>query len=274
MKNYWSNSKFADLIRGTKKPDCLTSIEWRDWEKQSQESHPIRYWIAETALDKIRNFIFWPIDKLYQIKYYLVNRYITKTHALTSSLKRGEWHEFDSRILHCLFDELVNFVEVEQAWFHLVFDEEKRKAYDTSWTSFGWLRTRTWRCPQAGLDHLEWASNLVVDESWGVDQSDPKYGTLTDQALTAREVLELYHWWKNVRPNREDPYDKSGWSDLCEQRREKYPDVIMSCELETEEESEESRISLENLRKIEEDYDREDEEMLIRLIKIRRSLWT
>ena len=113
MRNrYWSNGKFANWVRGTPQPECGTSKEWRDWKQTAKTKHPFRYWLAETALDKIQDFIMYPIDKLYSVKYWLVNRFVTKTHQLTSNLKKGEWHELDERILHCLFDELVNFVEV------------------------------------------------------------------------------------------------------------------------------------------------------------------
>jgi hypothetical protein len=42
----------------------------------------------------------------------------------------------------------------------------------------------------------------------------------------------------------------------------------------TPEEETETRTALDLCHKIEEDYHSEDEQMLIRLIKIRRSLWT
>jgi len=32
-------------------------------------------------------------------------------------------------LLHSAFDELVNFVEIEQAWMQVVFSDEDRKKY-------------------------------------------------------------------------------------------------------------------------------------------------
>ena len=275
MRKHWSNSRFANLLRGTTQLECGTSKEWRDWEKEAKTKHPFRYWLTETALDKIQDFIMYPIDKLYSIKYWLVNRYVTKTHALTSNLNRGEWHEFDERVLYCLFDELVNFVEVELSWKNIICDEDSAKKYNAPWLAKGWFRTRTWRNAQSGLDYLDWETSLIKDETYGLNKDDPEYGKPTDQSLKAQEISEIYHWWKFTRPNRKDPYDASGWTEYCEEKRGKGDSFwdFMS-ENETEEEKQQSRKMVDLLNKMEEDYYAEDETMLIRLIKIRRNLWT
>ena len=274
MRKYWSCGKFADWLRGTPKLDAGTSKEWHQWRTACKEKNPIRYWMVEEGLDDIQDFIMWPLDKLYAIKYWLVNRFST-THALTSSLKRGQWHEFDERMLHCLFDELVNFVEIEQAWHHVIFSEEAYKKYKTPWYASGWFRLRTWRCPEAGLDYLNWASQLVFDDTYCFDNTHPDFGKPTHQAICAKETIELYNWWKFVRPTRGDANDISGWSEYCELRRQRNPDYWWDdVEDKTEEEKTYSRSILINLRDIEKYYDDQDEEMLIRLIKIRRGLWT
>jgi hypothetical protein len=272
---HWSDGKFANWLRGTSKLKCGTSKEWKEWHQTTKKSHPIRYWLAEEALDKIQNFFWYPIDKLYSVKYWLANRYVTKTHALTSTLKRGEWHELDDRILYCLFDELIEFVEVEKAWKNIICDKEAAKRYKAPWHSSGWFRTRKWRSPQAGLDYLDWETTLIMDDSWGVDENDPRYGQPSDQAARAQEVSELYHWWKFIRPNRLDPYEVSGWNDRYETKTnggESLWDYM--CEEETEEEKLETRRIHDLVNKIEEDYCQEDEDYLIRLIRIRRGLWT
>jgi len=61
-KNYWSCSKLADQIRGTVKGGAKTGSGWREWEENAKQNHPIRYWIAEEALDAIQNFIWWPVS--------------------------------------------------------------------------------------------------------------------------------------------------------------------------------------------------------------------
>jgi hypothetical protein len=54
-----------------------------------------------------------------------------------------------------------------------------------------------WRCPEAGIAHLEWATGLKHDEEW-FDKNDPRYGQPTHQALAAQEILLLYKWGKAV----------------------------------------------------------------------------
>ena len=76
-----------------------------------------------------------------------------------------------------------------------------------------------------------------------------------------------------IYPNRPDPMDASGWSDYCEQRRLAGEDIL-DFEDRTPEQEEQSRRALDLSHEIEDKYNQEDEEMMIRLIKIRQSLWT
>jgi hypothetical protein len=268
VKKYWSCSNLADAIRGTPKLDSGTREDWEDWSAKAKSAHPIRYWIAEEGLDKIQTIIRWPVDVMYSIKYYVANRWVTKTHTLTSTLPRGQWHELDTRLLHCMFDELVNFVEVDLAWKHLVWEgEEERRKYRAPWYAFGWGRTRTWRCPEAGLAHLDWEAELNCDESCGYSVDHADYGKPTSQALAAKEIKELYLWWKNVYPNRPDQYDTSGWYDVCDE-----VDVFRSNH--TPEQREQIDKSLDKAHEIERQYDEEDAAMMKRLIDVRLNLWT
>lgn len=276
-RNYWSCGKFADWLRGTTKPKAETGPGWDNWHKQAKVSHPIRYWIVEEGLDYIQNFIWWPIDKIYDVKYYINNRWVTQTHCLTAhpkDIKPGHWQDVGYRFLPCLFNELVNYVEMELAWWHVVWDKEARKKYNTPWWGHGWFRWRVWSCPQAGIDNLKWQMSLVRDEEW-LDKDDPDFGKPTYQAENAKEVYELYMWWKEVYPNRPDPHEASGWTKYCEEQREKTGRSFwLSAAEKTEEDEKRASSILDKCREIEEAYDKEDEEMLIRLIKVRKSLWT
>ena len=278
---YWSCSKFANWLRGTKKPGAQTGEGWRKWNKQAREAHPIRYWLAEEGLDMIQNVLWWPVDKLYDVKYYINNRWVSRTHALTSrSLERGKWHEFETRMIHCLFDEMVDYIEIEEAWSHIAWDEEARTKYEPPFYAWGWFRWRTWRCPQAGIDKLKWAAS-ITNEEW-LDEDQKHLAEPTHQAKTARELLELYHWWKNVRPFRPDPMDASGWTAWCERRRQKIneqdPEAgalsFLGSDNETPDEQSETRRILDLSYKIEQEQEQEDTDMMIRLIKIRRGMWT
>ena len=272
---YWSCTPFADWIRGIEKGGAKTGRGWREWEAEAKTKHPIRYWIAEEALDAIQNFIWWPIDKLYDVKYYINNRWISRTHSLTAhpkDIRPGQWCDVGNRFLPCLFNELVDFVEVELAWWHLAWSPEERPKYNMPWWAVGWWRVRTWRCPQAGLDNLKWQSELVWKEDEVGDDKE-KIGQPTYQAVKAQEILALYKWWTEVYPNRPDPHDAGGWSAYCDMRRER-GDHILDLETKSPEEEKMCREALDKTHEIEAAYEKEDEEMMIRLIKVRNSLWT
>ena len=273
--NYWSCSKFADWLRGTPKLHMGTSAEWSAWKKAAK-TKKVRYWLAEEGLDFLQAVACWPSDRVNDARHYINNRWISKTHALTSQLRRGQWHELDTRLLHALFDELINFVEIDQANLFIACSEAENKKYKTSWYRkiFG---IGALRCPEAGLADLEWASGLKHDEDW-VDKESSSFGQPTTQALAAQEILALYNWWKVKRPQRPDPTEASGWSAYCEEKQRKSQDPAddlswIDCDQDEADREYASNI-LEISRKMEQEQEDEDTEMLIRLIKIRGSLWT
>ena len=273
---YWSCSPFADWVRGTKKLSAGTSEEWDEWTTTAQMKHNFRYWLAEEALGHIQDFVTWPTRKLYDIKYYINNRWVTGTHRLTAharDIKPGDWCDVGNRFLPCLFNELVDFVEVELAWWHIAWaDKEAKAKYNAPFWATGWFRWRTWRCPQAGLDNLEWQRKLIHDEDYCKDQ--PYYMKPTPQAVKAQEILDLYTWWTTVYRNRPDAYDASGWTAACEAQREENGGKLS---LSTPKDPALKRAqdkAHKLLQKIEAQYEKEDEEMMIRLIKVRHGLWT
>jgi len=279
MRNYWSCTPFADWVRGSSKLKMGTGEQWHEWETKAREAHPVRWWIAEEGLDRIQDVFLYIPNKLYDIKYYINNRFITRTHALTASARdipRGQWRDVGNRFLPCLFNELVNYVEVELAWWHLAWEsKENRAKYNAPWWRFGWWNVRAWRCPQAGLDNLKWQSELV----WKEDECEPgsaNIGKPTHQAKAAKEILELYKWWTEVYPNRPDPMDASGWTEYCNRMREESGEGLRWIGIQSKNKETEAlgRRALKLSRKIEQQYAKEDEAMMIRLIKIRESLWT
>jgi len=276
MREYWSCSKLADKIRGTMKPGSLELGKWEEWEELAKTNHPVRYWIVEEGMDAVQKFINWPADQINNVRYRLNNRFVAGTHQLTSRLKRGEYHELDERILHCIFDELVNFVEIEKAWMQVCWgDEATRKKYQLPfWRKQWWTRWfMTWRNPQAGIDHLLWEMSLTNNEY--VNETDPEFGKPTYQSLRAQEILDLYQWWTVTRPARPDPYEASGWTAYCEASREANGGKLgWSGSKDNATLKKMSKEAHKKLNKIEVAYDKEDEEMLIKLIKIRKNLWT
>jgi hypothetical protein len=272
--NYWSCSPFADWLRGMAKLKAGSGKEWRLWEEEAKTTHPIRYWVVEEGLDAVQNFVNWPADKLNDVRYYINNRWVGRTHSLTAhprDIRPGQWCDVGNRFLPCLFNELVDFVEIEQAWHHVLWDEKARKEYQVPWYRSGWLRWRTWRCPEAGIAHLKWAMTLTNEEF--LEEDEKHLAEPTHQAKAAKEILELYTWWKEVYPKRPDVHDASGWTEYCNMRREKGYHLL-DMEDKSDEEAEQCRTALDKSRELELQYAQEDEEMMIRLIKVRESLWT
>ena len=75
-----------------------------------------------------------------------------------------------------------------------------------------------------------------------------------------------------TRPARPDPYDASGWTAVCERARE-LNGGKHTFRTPPELKKEHNRAH-KALTKIEAVYEKEDEEMMIRLIKVRHGLWT
>lgn len=279
MRNYWTCTPFADWLRGTTKLKMGTSEEWHEWETRAKANYPVRWWLAEEGLDILQNIVMFIPDKLHAVKYYINNRWVTRTHALTAhprDIKPGQWCDVGNRFLPCLFNELVDFVEVELAWWHIAWDEEARKQFKSPWYASGWFRWRTWRCPEAGLANLEWQRKLVADDTWGLKPGDKGWLEPTHQAKKAQEILDLYKWWTEVYPKRPDPHDISGWSEYCDLMRKEKGDGIrwIGAESSVKETKALGKKALKLTHKIEQEYEKEDEAMMIRLIKVRHGLWT
>jgi hypothetical protein len=178
-------------------------------------------------------------------------------HIVNTGLEPG-YYDTDTRMLHVNFNLLVDFVEIEKAWMNTWSDDSKYSKL--SW--FG-KKFRRFRSPEDGISYLNWE---IIDCQ------------LEEQSKAAKEVLELYTWWKTTRPNRPDPYVEAGYyevfkyrtlrDDLVEVERdgEKYYTLKKSTKQE--------RQVFKKVTKIEAKYDKEDEQMLIRLVKIRKFLWT
>lgn len=265
MNSYWSCSKFAKWILPDK-PLVLPIEEWDIWREETKKKHPVRFWIAEVALDRIQRFVTWPSKKIHLIKYYITNRWIDHTNALTAfpeNLKPGQWHDRDGRILYCLFDEFVKFVEIELPSFR--GDSAKHRR---SWWKF-WQH-RTLRDPESGLKHLKWEANLVWGENEVRDKR--KIGKPTPQADKAKVYLELYEWYTVTRKNRPDPMDASGLSDYYAKQREEHGSSLWAA-LRSNRDDDWEKMHKECVR-LEEAYDKEDTEMLIKLIKNRHGMWT
>ena len=115
--------------------------------------------------------------------------------------------------------------------------------------------------PDLGLQHLEW--EMTLD-----DPSLPIHERSPHQAKRAREVYALYKWWTEIRPARKElevrrPADEGG-SLLS----------LFSAKIRNSPGYKTYLSDLKKLDKQEAKWHKEDDAMLIRLIKIRKGLWT
>jgi len=255
---HWSCTPLADRIRGIAKPTALEWDAWDQWHEGAKHKHPIRYWIAETGLQKLQDIVYWIPEKIDALVYWVYTRWQRPAHVLRAHkehIKPGTGWDFCDRLLPCIMSELVDFVEIDKALDQVRWDVESRTKYNTSWWMFKWPHIRGWRCPQAGLDYLDWEIALG-DES-------------PDQSHAARELKELYLWWTEARPNRPDPYEVTGWTEWTASQKRL---GILNKDYD---EATRARVDhmLAKLTRLEVAYLIEDKQQLHRVIDIYRRLW-
>jgi len=232
--HYWNCSKFANWIRGSNKPYALEWKEWDEWHDNQKKNKPFRYWLSETFLNRLQDIVYFPFDLYHTIRIYIRNRFIDKLQYLNTGLKLGEYYDLDYRILHGLFNELVDFVELELP-LSMRYDSSKKYNFVKG------------RCQEAQDDYFRWAVHLKYQ------------GRLTEQAKASRKIKELYEWWKFIRPKRQDPLSDPILCDI---------DGI----LDKKKFNKQQKL-YKKAYDLEQQYDEEDTDMLIELIKIRHYLW-
>ncbi len=240
-------------------PGSMTSKGWRLFNKEYQEQAPVRYWFAHTFKYSALMPIKWKYEAIHDwIRYRTYDRYHTVDTGLPPS-----YHDVTSQMLHVNFNMLKEFVEVEQAWSAYCWSDERKgdKSLNRFWPFSFFFRQR-FRRPDLGIKHFQWAATLD-------DPSLPPHERCDHQAVAAREILVLYKWWVEDRPARKEiehvPHDDQGLG------------MMSSLDDDFDRDAEdflEHVASMDAASKQEEDWSNEDEEMLIRLMKIRRSLWT
>ena len=239
--------KLENLIRGSTPPESLIPEQFAQWDKAAKEAHPLRYWLAETLLYKLVALINWPGKSIHHLVYRINNRWIARTHALTAhpkAIPRGEWRDVGDRFLPCMFNELVNFVEIENPRFQVGGNRERWKEYGRPWIHHFFFLS-TWRCPKAGIDHLKWQATLTNEDHL---REGEEVGP-SAQARAAMEILKLYTWWKEIIPARNSAEEAGDWDSYYELRRSKGFDSVPIGDED------------------------EEEQMMVRLIRIRRALW-
>jgi hypothetical protein len=235
-------------------PGALSAEGWDAFNAEFEEMAPIRFFISKNFK---RTFI-WPFTRRTSaIRDWIRYRTTEKHHVLLTGLEPG-YEELSKKMLHVNFNLLKDFVEVDRAWHSYIWSEEKKSAAWTRYIPF-YDPNRNFRRPDLGVKHLEWESTLD-------DPSLPPHEQSPTQAIQAREVLELYNWWITTRPARHvpepPPLRADDSSSLFSSVMRNSPEYVVY------------KKYMKDMEKKERAWTREDDKMLIRLIRIRHGLWS
>lgn len=234
---------FRDKIATYFNMDMPSTATWSGWkviEKEARAKYPVRWFISRS----IPGAWFKCVTKPWAAaKCWVDHRTVSRYHIIKiNSLKPG-YYDLDTRLLHGVFALLVDYVELECALMHGKHD-------DTPWR---FLRLKQRRDAKAGLAYLLAMSTPEPDEP---------QAPYHDAASVA---IELYDWWVNKRPERVRPHIASGLhalyvaDDGCFDDMAKRPYFLAT---------------LDKYNEIERQYEAEDTAQMVRLISIRRHLWT
>ena len=234
------------------------------WEKEFHKQHPIVYFFTETLPFALRIPSLTVSNCFHKICGYVRLRFISKSHIIRTNLTPGKYHTLDEKILHGMFTALVDYVELVEKSDRWTDDDKMQKFRIPRYRTYFPFNLFDWRSAEAGVEHLKWEMSLL-------DTETENY---------AQEIMLLYVWWKEIYPNRQEPNVASGFSDFLIRMEDKYSDLMTSylgggpiSPKQTKEEVEEHKALRQLAQEIEDNYLREDEEMLIRLVKIRNRLW-
>lgn len=248
-------------------PPYGTGDEWDKFHQRFEADAPVRHWVYKNKL-KLRAKIQRAMRIFDEIRYRIV-RY----HVVNTGLRPG-YYDKDTLMLHANFSLLVDYVERE-----LAFQQEGQAEIDERilgkkiWRRlrhkvpfYTTYREMTFRSRELGLEHLLWETGLD-------DKSLPKGQRNPSQAKSAREIRDLYFWWKDDRPNRTPPELDADVRELIDsqsifyagspQMQKDHPVLAQKYYVWMQEYS-----SFDAYCEI------EDEEKLMQLIKLRKSLWT
>lgn len=216
------------------RPYSATIDEWSKWHDRSYNKN--KFWYV--IIYKIIPHISRRLENIWVKPIDWVRFRTTRVYNIIkiNSLKPG-YYDIDTRMLHGMFSLLVDHVEIEKAAMFGIEDEIKKKQDKgiSAWF-YNTLPFARKRNPEAGLKYLEWEMSL--DDPNSINYSP-------EQAETAKEIMELYNWWCHARKNKV------------------YRNYF----------SFNNRLAHDINQDLENMNEQKNTEMLIRLIKIRQSLW-
>ena len=249
------------------KPDpVIIAVEWDQyaakWDKWAikAQKNKIRWFFIETLPGFSYRFV-WAYERtVRQLKY----KYIWKCNLIKiHSLKATEWYGVDDRLMHGMFQLLVDLVEFDKANSQIVWSEDDVPRY---------MMKANYRNPEMGIKRLNWEISLSEEE-----------GGL-NQAKNAKKIKALYIWWTITRVNRTELIDIKGSTGFStneyygDMRSNKSKDFAVTCHEIASNKGDKDQELYESVNKAYDDakveYEKEDDKMLLQLVKLRRHLWT
>lgn len=269
---YLNESRFFEWVRKklkVEKPEWAGMGEWEEWENKLKKERPVAWFLTESLPNFLDNWEKFTVKPYNHVRYYFVQRFVDQSHVLRTGLKKGQYHGFEDRALHGLFNELVRFVEYELAEHSVRWDPRSQSRFKVPlWAKKWYFRWGSWHNADAGADLLFWEMSLDHPLT-------PMENRSHHQANKARETFELYNWWKHQRPNRKTPSERAGLIEFDKRMDEKYGvDAWMFNNIMTTEEEVEQNQLFTLYHQYEEHDKQEDMDMMVRLIKHSPNLWT
>jgi hypothetical protein len=236
-----------------KPPSALSSLGWRLFDEEFKINAPIRFWFSRTLTNSVLLPIKWKYESIYQwVEYRTIRRY----NVIETGLDPG-YCDIGTQLLHASFNSLKNFVEVDLALKEYWYNSTCKASWCEKHMPF-YRTVYPFRRPSLGIKHLEWEMTLG-------NPSLPAFEQSPAQAKKATEILALYKWWTATRPLRIEPTIRHPPGDLCD---------IFDPSFRLTKEYKTYMTDIKKVNSVTKKWDREDDAMLLRLIKIRRSLWS
>lgn len=224
------------------KPFALGLSEWNKWDAETKAKYPVRFFFQEDLHKWFHQNVSHTFSDMYWwVRYRTINRdyWIIKPRTLTPG-----WKDERTLILHGAFEVLTRYWEHHKKYQGLAWwpTEEELKEYDIE-------------IEQAKTER---------DKEFLQAEKD----SIVNQKVFCDEAHTLYIWWSKIRPNRELtlpklPKHNKDWGILAFANEDKKNDPTVK----------EYKRVLDIHIKMKESWELEDDDMLIRLMKIRRGLW-
>lgn len=211
---------------------AYSSEDWIRYDDYGKEKHPFLY----KVLKVISNIDIW-VSVRYRryftdIYWHVYHRFYKKSYLIDTKLPKNTWHETENMILHGVMAELVNFIEIQKDGYPWELEELDKK--------------------QRG-------------ESNSIDGED-EFSKMNDtQWMDMKEAYDIYLWWKKY-PQREKEIEDI-LNDLKHSKHKSF--MHMFADKTHKEHNSVVWSKYEEQQKL---LYQEEEDMLIRVIKVRKGL--